>query len=819
MDLRSRQKQVESDMPSGELEFQRIARQAREFRERERKRIAEEKEEEAKRIAAKKAAERKKIARRSIEFLELEQGLVKSKSEDSEDEALLPPTSSVKLRAQWLRGLEKDAAKRRKLEVEFNTMYTARRKANPNETKEECEEAVKLALSPREDSQRPRNTSRHSFSLDLAIKENEKPKVLKILPTVSDTETEFESKEDERDDTNEANESESNNVITNKESSSEDEPGKIPVVKEIPSLDSALVESEEKLSAKEDTMFVETKEEEPEHKIEEEDGLDYGVEVDPRTQAMMSEDDIIRTGNTGDDFPDSSLNPASDGNKKNLVLENSIPVDKKSLKRLKGSSQSDTDDDESSSREVVYKEAMFELPVEVSKDGLIISPNTAELSMVTTIPPSRLGGKVSGRMEGRSTFSEISNTASGSASLEYKSSRHSRLTLGMIRGCEPYHPLITIGGQLLRHGSTVGVKFYHNAKFLHQIALEHSLWSLSFSHSFRNSKWLFSSELSRRKELALSLRNGNKLSGLVGWNLMKPEKFQARVDAHPKITAYRRAHVYCHWQALTGPGFWNFGVSLIQNLHSQIATVGLGWRLFSTRGLEWVISWSRGNSTIRIPIVVSKELSANSTIGHSLYVSVASFLIQEYIAEVWGWNSEERDGGIAERNRLLAIRAESLTKARKDADIQKELMSRQARRKVRDEKEQNGLVITKAIYQIEGVEEWDVTIPLQFWVSRSTLVLTAGPKSQLLGFYDIAGSLKNTRAIAAANDVDQTEQQGRKIPSLRDIVYDLLDWKPSDKSSKGGDSPSPTLTVWYEFKGQSYEVTVKDREELRLPAV
>lgn len=821
-------------MPSGDIDYQRIARQAREFREQELKRIAAEKEEEAQRIAAKKAAERKKIARGSIEYLELQQGGEKKQEENGEDDALLPSSSfdsksskpsagMVKLRAEWLRGLEKKAAERRRLEDEFNAMVAARRKANPNETKEECEAAVKAFLYSPDDSQRSRSTSHRSYSLHSVIEEDEKSHVFEILPTIEsglvrEIDKEFENEEDERDDTDEANKPEMNNVIATQESNSEDEPAMIPAIKEIPLPEPALVESEQKTIHSPEPAIVETKEEEPEHKIEE-DGLEYGVEADPRTQAMLAEDDVVRTGNTEDNFANMPLNSATDGNKKKLVLENLIPVDKKALKRGKGSSKSNADDDEDSSREVVYKEAMFELPVEVSKDGLIISPNTAELSMMTTIPSSRLGGKVSGYLEGRSSFGDVSNTASGSASLEYKTSRHSRLTLGMIRGCEPYHPLITIGGHLLRHGSTVGVTFYHNAKFLHQMALEHSLWSLSFRHSFRNSKWLFSSELSRRQELSLSLRNGSKLSGLIGWNLKKPEKFQARIDAHPKITEYRRAHVYCHWQALSGPGFWNFGVSLVQNLHSQIATVGLGWRLFSTRGLEWVLSWSRGNSTIRIPIVVSKGLAANSTIGHSLYVSVASYLIQEYIAEVWGWNSEEGDGGNAERNRLLAIRAESLTKARKDADIQKELMSRQARRKVRDEKEQNGLVITKAIYQIEGVEECDVTIPLQFWVSRSTLVLTAGPKSQLLGFYDIAASLKNTRAMSEVNESDETRQSGRKFPSWRDIAFDLLDWKPNDKSNKGADMPSPTLTVWYELKGESCEITVKDREELRLPAV
>ena len=107
-------------MPSSELDFQRIARQAREFREQEEQRIAAEKEEEARQIEAKKEAEREKIAQGHEEYLEQQQGKETVNKEDEED-ALLhsssfdsksskPSPGTVKRRADWLRGLEKDAA-------------------------------------------------------------------------------------------------------------------------------------------------------------------------------------------------------------------------------------------------------------------------------------------------------------------------------------------------------------------------------------------------------------------------------------------------------------------------------------------------------------------------------------------------------------------------------------------------------------------------------------------------------------------------------------------------------------------------------------
>ncbi len=817
-------------MPSEELDFQRIARQAREFREQEEQRIAAEKEEEARRIAAKKEAEREQIAKRQQKYMEKEQEQRLDQETEPEDNALLPSASfdsksskpspgTVKRRADWLRGLEADAAARRRLEDEFNALLAARRKANPHEAHAVSEAAVKEAMYASDDSRRSRSYSRHSHSLHSVMEENEKPHVFEMLETVFSGDMEKESAVEEADETEDAKEQETighETIPTQKnqveDDSIDEEPGKISSpLQASPSI----VQAE---TTEADTEKQTTKEQKFEPTTIEQDDLQYGAEVDPRTQAMLAEDDLIPTGG---DFANMALSPNfADRDKKKLVLEKSIPASK-NLFKSKGSSNNNMDDDDDLGSEAVHKEATFELPVELTENGLIFSPDTADLNMMTTIPPSRLGGLVSGRLEGKSNFGNASNAASGSASLEYKLSRHSRFTLGMIRGCEAYHPLIMIGGRLLRHGSSIGVTFYHNAKFLHQMMLEHSLWSLSFKHSFRNSNWSLSSELSRRKDLSLALKNGTKLSGMIGWNLLKSNQFQARIDARPKITQYRRAHLYCHWQALSGPSVWNFGVSLVQNLHSQIATFGLGWRVFSARGLEWVLSWSRGNATIRIPIVVSKGLSPNATIGHSLYISVASYLIQEYIAEVWGWagNGEHVDDESAETNRMLAIREEFLTKARKDAGIQKELMSRQSRRKAKNEKEKDGLIITKAVYQIENVEEWDVTIPLQFWVSGSKLVLTAGPKSQLLGFYDIAASVKNSRARSSAKDGSQSQTPSSKFPSWRDICYDLLDWSPRDKSRKGSDVPSPTLSVWYEFKGQSYETTVKDREELRLPAL
>ncbi|VEU44934.1 unnamed protein product [Pseudo-nitzschia multistriata] len=960
-------------MKKKELDFERIARQAREFREQEEKRIASEKEDEARRIAAEKEAERERIAQAHEEtLLNAEHSSIGS-SHSYESRAPKPSPGTVKRRTEWLRNLAKDAAEHRHLEEEFNSMLVARLKRHPNEAAKDAEAAVKAALtssSPRDDFDRDieklRDQTAHiakevanaerrlrkgsedlieefnqieadlemeiaeyqtpssdANSSDLDIEGHEvngvKPRDLmeeyshSDAPDLTTVESMTMETIEENIDAPEGNlEPQGDSDIEKLETSpgqqihsggpeygAEADPAHTTaktvsvVSKSIIAEPSTMETTEENVDAPEEILepqrdedareiqplpkkksysnnlefgaeadptditdgtfpiaskstiaestSIETLEENfdvPEANSElqdgmgvgiiqmlpkqqmHSDGLEYGAQADPRTQALLAEDDLVPTGKKY--HADENLR-IKDRNKKSIVLDGSIPVDRKIFRRNKSSSKNYEDEDGEFGSEFVHKEATFELPMELTENGLKLSSNTAEVNMITTIPPSRLDGRISGILEGRSTLGPHSNTASGSLALEYKSSKQSRLTLGMIRGCEPHHPLITIGGRLLRQGTSVGVIFYHNAQFLHQMLLEHSLWAISFRHSFPNSRWTLSSQLSRRKDLSLSLVNGNKLSGLIGWNLLKPKQFHARFDARPKLTEYRRAHLYCQWKASPGPGLWNVGLSLVQSLHSQIATVGLGCRLFSTKGLEWVISWSRGNSTISIPILLSKSMAPSTTIGQTFYFSLISFMMQEYIAETWGWigNDSEDDEDCKVEDASIALRAQNLAKARQDAVIQKELMARQARRKTKEEKEKDGLIIIDAIYKVENGEEWSVTVPLQFWVTNSTLTLPARPKSELLGFYDVAAPLKNSRVSSIAGNQTSTtsSSSGRCFPTLSELWHDLLDRTPEDSQSKKSEISSPTLTVSYEFRGKPHVVTIKDRDELRLPQV
>lgn len=368
----------------------------------------------------------------------------------------------------------------------------------------------------------------------------------------------------------------------------------------------------------------------------------------------------------------------------------------------------------------------------------------------------------------------------------------------MIRGHELFHPLISLGGAIVHGGSKVGVTFYHNVNYLHAMVLEHSMFSISLNHAFPNTKWVFMSEISRRKELSLAITN-SKLSGRLCWNLRNPKQGESRFDVRPMISKDKRAHLFCSLR----PESWQIGASLIQSLHSQMATVGLGVRIYSIRGLEWVIAWNRGEATIRVPILISRGIRPMSAI-QALYLCMVSFVIQEGISEIWGWKSIQREG---EGEVNLPPVVANAAKTREDAEIQKELMIRQAERRKRVESEKDGLVIQNAVYEAEGGDSWDVTVPLQFWVSKSSLALPNNSKKQLLGFYDVAAS-KRKEKIPEAYAAAAWWQKSWN---------DLWDSEEKSEVSTHMDTAAVSLRVAYHFMGTSYTITVQDEDELILP--
>ena len=129
----------------------------------------------------------------------------------------------------------------------------------------------------------------------------------------------------------------------------------------------------------------------------------------------------------------------------------------------------DRDTDTLLFQDSLTKKASFELPVEVSSEGLVLLKD-AEVSMLCSMPPSRVDGKWSGTIEGQSSISpdnRVEKSSSGSITLDYRTNSWSKLSFGMIRGTKAFHPLVSLGGTIMKDGSAMSIQLYQNPAFLH----------------------------------------------------------------------------------------------------------------------------------------------------------------------------------------------------------------------------------------------------------------------------------------------------------------------------------------------------------------
>mmetsp|Transcript_11317 Transcript_11317/g.13673 ORF Transcript_11317/g.13673 Transcript_11317/m.13673 type:complete len:147 (-) Transcript_11317:59-499(-) len=135
-------------------------------------------------------------------------------------------------------------------------------------------------------------------------------------------------------------------------------------------------------------------------------------------------------------------------------------------------------------------------------------------------------------------------------------------------------------------------------------------------------------------------------------------------------------------------------------------------------------------------------------------------------------------------------------------------MKRQAMARAKAEEKNGGLVILHASYKVDGGDELDTTIQLQFWTSRGTLELPPGSKKHLLGFYDVSTAITSDR-----NRAGETETQ----KSWWSFGADHTDSQEKVTTKAETHHNEPTLTVRYHFSGNEYEITIQDEEALILP--
>jgi hypothetical protein len=216
----------------------------------------------------------------------------------------------------------------------------------------------------------------------------------------------------------------------------------------------------------------------------------------------------------------------------------------------------------------------------------------------------------------------------------------------------------------------------------------------------------------------------------------------------------------------------------------------------------WVLSLTtRGDFTLTIPLVVAAGIGIDPFYHplHALYLGAIGWLVQEFTVSLTSQMTNASNAAASKKSKALHhYDRERRKHLRQDAENQQVLMKFQAHRRKTSEQLVNGLVVNVAVYYT-AKEQLDVTVPLQFWVSDSSLNMPATSKSQLLGFYDMSTEKKHH---------DGTHKGDWWISGF---------WRKETPVSKPARSV-PKLSVEYTYAGASYQLTIDDHEELVLPS-
>ncbi len=209
----------------------------------------------------------------------------------------------------------------------------------------------------------------------------------------------------------------------------------------------------------------------------------------------------------------------------------------------------------------------------------------------------------------------------------------------------------------------------------------------------------------------------------------------------------------------------------------------------SMRGVIFKLGLNRMGQDFSVPIILSNALTWQAVTAGTVFPAIMSVLLRTF------WL---RPRQIARRKRKLQrereANAEQISKARREAKTDVDLMQFAVARKRQMEEQRGGLIIVKSIYgQIpppptrrRGVaedDEWpcegettiDVTTPLQYLLEDSKLQLFSSEKSGLPGFCDPApGEDKQLYVLYRFKGKLHEALIGDRQPLLMPLERDLL---------------------------------------------
>lgn len=438
-----------------------------------------------------------------------------------------------------------------------------------------------------------------------------------------------------------------------------------------------------------------------------------------------------------------------------------------------------------SARKTFKTTASIDAPMRYRNGELSVDKST-RVSFASTIPPSASVGRWSGKMSGSAMVRGPLGSSSGSLLIAYQAFPSLDM-YGSLRVGDPAQAGCGATYRARHTAVTASVLHGPRTPWGTNVSVQHTLdpWTVDIRVQQPQPK--------TQPDVSVTLSSRTKDPLRIGVGLSKRGP---RLDLafNPKLSDHRRLRLACLWK--------RHGLQLDAQITESLGSSAgfwIGVRHHEKQGLSWMFSMVRGGVAVRIPISITPRGSVSSLfyILQSTYLSFVSFLVQEAIADLWyPTNGNSLNQAQLEKE----SRALQKQKVRQDAEQQQKLMSRQAENRRKEETKKEGLVVTKAVYYVQGGDSWDVTIPLLFWTFKSSLELQAASKSYLLGFYNVAADLATTKTTTTNGEESWWSQ-----------------YRLSSQTKKKATS-RPQLLVHYDFRGISYEVVVADEEPLSLPS-
>jgi len=251
---------------------------------------------------------------------------------------------------------------------------------------------------------------------------------------------------------------------------------------------------------------------------------------------------------------------------------------------------------------------------------------------------------------------------------------------------------------------------------------------------------------------------------------------------------------------------WGFeALTSLGRLSFPLNGTSLGFGLqYNHYGFGILTRYQTHGLTLKIPVILSRSVNPIAMAGGMVASALLDYLAARTLAFLNNMCSSEDD---------LQKRLRALQKRRENAAAQALLMEKVAQTKREKEPNENGLIILVARYgsklwvsydpqwyhkrndaeSLIEEENIDVTNQLQFFVKDSQLHLPPGTKSNYLGFYDVT---QYSHAY------------------FEDEPMHPPNWL-SDPPTRSRDL---NLYIRYQYKGQTYEITFDDNEEVKLPS-